>query len=147
MNAILREITMSDCLPPFWKWIYSKRKIFSFSPDLNSSDSSRKKIFKEIFLFYHEIICCVYSLESPPRSDSNEYTQHTIIVQKIETISLNYRHLLPDLAPLLTLELPMSRTIFHGPKDVWAIEVRLDLIESHVTPSLWFSPNSKLYMT
>ena len=24
------------------------------------------------------------------------------------------------------LELPMSRTNFHGPKDVWAIEVRLD---------------------
>ena len=26
----------------------------------------------------------VYSLESPDRCDSNEYTQHTIIVQKIE---------------------------------------------------------------
>ena len=31
----------------------------------NSSDSSRKQIFKEIFLFYREIVCCVYSLESP----------------------------------------------------------------------------------
>ena len=29
----------------------------------NSSDSSRKQIFKEIFLFYHDIVCCVYSLE------------------------------------------------------------------------------------
>ena len=36
----------------------------------NSSDSSRKQIFKKIFLFYHEIVC----------GDSNEYTQHTIIV-------------------------------------------------------------------
>ena len=30
--------------------------------------------------------------------DSNEYSQHTIIVWKIEK-SLNNRHLLPDLAP------------------------------------------------
>ena len=42
--------------------------------------SSRKQIFKEIFLFYREIVCCVYSLESPLRGDSNEYTQHTITV-------------------------------------------------------------------
>ena len=33
------------------------------------------------------IVCCVYSLESPQRGDSNEYTQHTIIVKKIEKIS------------------------------------------------------------
>ena len=33
-----------------------------------------------ISLFYHGIVCCVYSLESPHRGDSNEYTQHTIIV-------------------------------------------------------------------
>ena len=46
----------------------------------NSSDSSRKQIFREILSFYHEIVCCVYSLESPYRGDSNEYTQHTIIV-------------------------------------------------------------------
>ena len=46
----------------------------------NSSDSSRKQIFREIFLLNHEIVCCVYSLESPHRGDSNEYTQHTIIV-------------------------------------------------------------------
>ena len=30
--------------------------------------------------FYHEIECCVYSLELPHRGDSNEYTQHTIMV-------------------------------------------------------------------
>ena len=33
----------------------------------NSSDSSGKQIFREIFLFYHEIVCCVYSLESSLR--------------------------------------------------------------------------------
>ena len=46
----------------------------------NSSDSSRKQIFKESFLYNLEIVCCVYSLESPDRGDSNEYTQHTIII-------------------------------------------------------------------
>ena len=39
-----------------------------------------KTKFKEIFLFYHELVCCVYSLESPLRGDSNEYMQHTIIM-------------------------------------------------------------------
>ena len=45
-----------------------------------SSDSSRKQIFRKIVLFYREIVCCVYTLESPHRGDSNDYTQHTIIV-------------------------------------------------------------------
>ena len=44
-------------------------------------------------------IFCVYSLESPHRGDSNEYTQHTITVYKIEKISLNYRYLFPELGP------------------------------------------------
>ena len=46
----------------------------------NSSNSSRKQIFNIFFLFYHGIVCCVYSLELPHRGDSNEYTQHTINV-------------------------------------------------------------------
>ena len=50
-----------------------------------------------MFVFYHEIVCCVYSLESPRRGDSNEYTQHTIIVLKIENIALNDRCLRPIL--------------------------------------------------
>ena len=45
----------------------------------NSLDSSRKQIIKDIFLFYHEIVYCMYSLELPHRGNSNEYTQHTII--------------------------------------------------------------------
>ena len=46
----------------------------------------------------------MYSLESPHRGDSNEYTQHTIILLQIENISIkNYRHLLSDLAPWLNL--------------------------------------------
>ena len=51
------------------------------------------------FLFYHGIVCCVFSLESPHRGDSNEYTQHTIILLKIEKISLNYRYLFSELVP------------------------------------------------
>ena len=29
--------------------------------------------------FFNMKVCCVFSLESPHRGDSNEYTQHTII--------------------------------------------------------------------
>ena len=46
----------------------------------NSSDYSRKRMFRQIYFFHHDIVCCMYSLESPHRGDSNEYTQHTIIV-------------------------------------------------------------------
>ena len=42
--------------------------------------AQKKQIFTEIFLFYHEIVCCVYSLELPHQGNSNEYTQRTIIV-------------------------------------------------------------------
>ena len=41
--------------------------------------------FMQIVSFY-EIVCCVYSLELPHWGNSNEYTQHTIIVLKIEKI-------------------------------------------------------------
>ena len=61
------------------------------------------------------------------RGDFNEYTQHTIVVKEIKNI--------PKLSLFVSwpgtminpqwLELPMSRTIFYGPKDVRAIEVRL----------------------
>ena len=52
-----------------------------FSPYKNPSNSSRKQIFRDFFfLFYHGIVCCVYSLESPYRGDSNAHIQHTIIV-------------------------------------------------------------------
>ena len=44
----------------------------------------------------------------------------------MEKTFLDYSHLHSCLAPQ-RLELPMSRTNFHGPKDVRAIEVRLYL--------------------
>ena len=58
----------------------------------NSSDSSRKQIFKDILgffsYFFQEKVC--FSIESPRRCDSNEQTEHTIIEKKF--------HLCPNLA-------------------------------------------------
>ena len=100
-----------------------------FSPLRNSSDCSRKQIFREIFVFRHEIVCCVYSLESPRRGDATEYTKHTIIVKSVD------RKYFPKLSPFASwpgamiypqwLEQPISRTNFLSPKDVRDIEVRL----------------------
>ena len=59
--------------------------------------------FKEFFLFCHENVYNGYSLESSHRGASNDYTQHTIILQKIEKTSLNYPYLPSDLALWLTL--------------------------------------------
>ena len=87
----------------------------------------------------HTVVCCVYSLESPHRCDSNEYTQHTIIEQNMEKKSLNYRVLLSDtIMNPHWLELPMSRTNFHGPKGVRAIEVRLYCTVLPCIPSFCF---------
>ena len=55
------------------------------------------------FSYFIMIVCCVYSLELPHWGSSSEYTQQIIILLKIENISINYRHLLPDLAPWLNL--------------------------------------------
>ena len=34
------------------------------------------------------MVLCVYSLESPHRGDSNENTQHTFMLKKIENVPL-----------------------------------------------------------
>ena len=41
------------------------------------------------FIFFNMKVCCVFSLESPHRGDSNEYAQHAIINIK-KKITLNY---------------------------------------------------------
>ena len=38
------------------------------------------KYLGKIFLFYHGIVCCVYSLELSHQCDSNKHIQQTIIV-------------------------------------------------------------------
>ena len=103
---------------------------FSFVPLRNYFNSSRKQIlkgyFRKIFLFYHEKVCCVYLLELPHQFQWVHSTYHYFIadVKDITTLlpfaswpcaMINHRW----------LELMMSQTNFHGPKDVWAIEVRL----------------------
>ena len=50
-----------------------------------------------MFLFYREIVCCVYALESSHRGDSNEYTPTYNYC--VENRKKKYRHLIPDLAP------------------------------------------------
>ena len=40
-------------------------------------------------IFFNMKVCCVFSLESPQRGDSNEYTQQ-IIFKIIKKISQNY---------------------------------------------------------
>ena len=93
------------------------------------ADNSRNQIFRGIIRFYLEFVYCVYSFGSPRQCDSNEYTQHTIIVWQIENNFLNYRHLLSDPAGVVInpkwLEQLISRINFYGPEAVRAIEVRL----------------------
>ena len=42
-----------------------------------------------ISIFLNMEVCCVFSLESPHRGDSNEYTKYTIFNVK-KKIALNY---------------------------------------------------------
>ena len=55
-----------------------------------------------IFFFILKMVYCVYSLESPRWGDSDENTQHTFILKKIEKISilslLTWRYDQPSLA-------------------------------------------------
>ena len=49
-----------------------------------------QETFRDIFsIFLSMKVCCVFSLESPHRGDSNEYTQYTIFNIK-KKITLNY---------------------------------------------------------
>ena len=40
-------------------------------------------------IFFHVNVCCVFTLESPHRGDSNKHTQHIIINIKTK-LTLNY---------------------------------------------------------
>ena len=51
-----------------------------FSPYKIRPIAQENKYLGIFFLFNHGFVCCVYSLESPRRGDSNEYTQRTIVV-------------------------------------------------------------------
>ena len=68
----------------------------SFLSPRNSFDSP---IFREDFIFHHEIVCSVYSLESPQWVHST----YNYCVGDRKKKSLNYRHLLSGLASWFTL--------------------------------------------
>ena len=73
-----------------------------------------------MFLFYDEFVCCVYSLESPQRGDSNEYSQHIIIEdrKKASPKSSPFASWSGTMVNAQWLELPMSRTHFPGPHTI-----------------------------
>ena len=49
-----------------------------------------QELDKDIFLIYLNMkVCCVFSLESPHRGDSNGYTQHTVFNMNKKN-TLNY---------------------------------------------------------
>ena len=50
------------------------------------SQEAQRDIFP---IFYYIEVCCIFSLESPSRGDSNEYTQYSIFSIK-KKIALNY---------------------------------------------------------
>ena len=67
------------------------------------------------FFFHIKMVYYVYSLESPHRGDSNEYTQYTFMLQKIKEILIK----LPVLALLSTLigsNYPFLELIFMVPE-------------------------------
>ena len=68
-----------------------------------------------------------YSLESPHRGDSNEYsTYHYFIEGRKDISELPLFSSLPGaMINPQRLKLPLSRINLHGPKDVRAIEVGL----------------------
>ena len=47
-----------------WWLVYRGWFKLFFSVPTKFSNSSRKQIFRNFFLFYHGIVCCVYSLDS-----------------------------------------------------------------------------------
>ena len=80
-----------------------------------------KQIFMDFFLFHHGIVCCVYALELPHRENRVENRKD------FPKLSLFASWTGAMINPQW-LDLPMSRTNFHGPKDIRAIEIRLYLL-------------------
>ena len=90
-----------------------------------------------IFRFSLTKACCVFSLESPHRGDSNEYTQHAIINIK-KKITLNYPKY-DNVCSYGIFSLGTQEQVRNsrGKRaiSVWAIEVLLYLL--HQSSSLW----------
>ena len=93
----------------------------------NSSDSSRKQIFSDFVLFYHEIVCCVYSLEASSRLFEWAHPTYNFCVEnrKIPKLSLFATWFGIRINPQW-LELRMSRTMLYALKDIRANEVHYE---------------------
>ena len=63
-------------------------RIRSRVPKNIAADTIVFRIIVSGFLFYIDKVCCVSSLESPRRGDSNENRQHTFMSEKLKEISL-----------------------------------------------------------
>ena len=107
---------------------FSKANSNSFLSPYEILQSSRKQIVREIFLFYHEILWFVYSLETPHR-DGRLYIVAYCVEDRKDFPKLSQFASWPGaMINPQWLELPISRTNFHGPKDVRVIEARLYIV-------------------
>ena len=61
------------------RWLVSRDHSNSFLSRYEIFPMAQENKYLGKLLFYHEIVCCVYSLESPHRVDFNEYIQHIIV--------------------------------------------------------------------
>ena len=61
-------------------WLIRTRFLFASKFFHQLKKTNIQGYFRDIFLFYYENLCCVYSLESPHWGDSDEYIKHTIIL-------------------------------------------------------------------
>ena len=100
--------TLLARLPPLFRtrsWVSWKNSV--------AADLGKLRL---IFFFILKMVCCLYSLVSPQWGNSNENTQNTFMLKKIDNISL---FMSPDLALWLTLissNFPCLEHIFMVPK-------------------------------
>ena len=109
-----------NCSNPEGSFTMANSNSFLRPYEILPIDQENKYLKKQAFLFHYEI---VFFFEAILMS--------TLNIQLLCRISIDF----PELAIFASrpgaminlhwLELPMTRTIFHGPKDVRAIEVRL----------------------
>ena len=94
-RAVFRDCSISRA-SSYYLFIYLQSNLSSSNTDSSLTTANSNSFFSPyeirqvaqenrylmifFFLFYHGIVCCEYSFESPHRGDSNEDTQHTIIV-------------------------------------------------------------------
>ena len=110
----MRKSCFWHCLPKVkLRWLEYRWRVYHdwfgervFESLGNSSDSSRKQMFRDILtnvllLSWKCILCVLIRIVS--WGDSNSYTQYTTILKTIENTSLNYPHLPSDLELWWTL--------------------------------------------